>query len=599
MAAMSKMGVGGEDAAKMAQSMESAGGSANDMTEEISTMAQDAGVLGSVVFKDMASQQKLMIGMSEKEIKLLAQKTIAMNKQGRSLSDMRGIADNMLDIESSMKAQAKARIMLGDKLTATQMEGMQGMTAAAMEFMNTGDTTALDAALDKTNMSAEKFKELGPLGMEQYAAAIGMSSDMLSEQIQKREQAKKIEESSSTDKMLATALDYYQRTPDAIKEGTTALIGYIAQMTIMNLMQGKSVGLKNLIPGMGGKGGGGGGQTDLSNSEAKPTKASQGSGKGLKSLAGGLKAMGSGKVLAGIFNMALAGPALIVSLPAIPFLLFMGKTNLKSLYKNFSGLARGLEKMGTGDALAGAGVLLVASISMAAGMLAIPFLAFMSLPGIGKTIQANFKGLSAGLSAFGNPATAIAVLIGIGLLAALGVAMIPFAYSLSLLSPLVEAFGNIFIGVFAAIPPIITAVADGLVNMMNAVTMENVGAMLLLGPALMGVAFGLAAIGMMGVPGLLALTGLGAVTILLAPSLMGIADSIGDMMGGDSDESESDTDDGDSALITEIKALGRELIGMRGDIQSQPILINVDGKVVSEMTKIQNRQGVSNNGYRK
>ena len=78
---------------------------------------------------------------------------------------------------------------------------------------------------------------------------------------------------------------------------------------------------------------------------------------------------------------------------------------------------------------------------------------------------------------------------------------------------------------------------------------------------------------------------------------MGITDSIGDMMGGDSDE--SDTDGGNSALITEIKALGRELIGMRGDIQSQPILINVDGKVVSEMTKIQNRQGVSNNGYRK
>ena len=164
MAAMSKMGVGGEDAAKMAQSMESAGGSANDMTEEISKMAQDAGVLASVTFKDMASQQKLMIGMSEKEIKLLAQKTIAMNKQGRSLSDMRGIADNMLDIESSMKAQTKARIMLGDKLTATQMEGMQGMTEAAMDFMNTGNTDKLNAALDKTNMSAKAFKELGPKG---------------------------------------------------------------------------------------------------------------------------------------------------------------------------------------------------------------------------------------------------------------------------------------------------------------------------------------------------------------------------------------------------------------------------------------------------
>jgi hypothetical protein len=116
--------------------------------------------------------------------------------------------------------------------------------------------------------------------------------------------------------------------------------------------------------------------------------------------------------------------------------------------------------------------------------------------------------------------------------------------------------------------------------------------MLLLGPALMGVAFGLAAIGMMGVPGLLALTGLGAVTILLAPSLMGIADSIGDMMGGGSDDTDSNSDNSDSKLIDAIN-------GLRGDIQSQPILISVDGKVVSEITKIQSRQGVSKNVYRK
>jgi len=270
----------------------------------------------------------------------------------------------------------------------------------------------------------------------------------------------------------------------------------------------------------------------------------------------------------------------------------MGKSNLKSLYKNFSALARGLGKMGTGDALAGTGVLLAAAISLTAAMLAIPFLAFMSIPGIGKTIEANFKGIAAGLKTFGNPTTFAEIGTGIILLGLLGVAMIPFAYSLSLLSPLVEAFGNIFIGVFAAIPPIITAVADGLVNMMNAVTMENVGAMLLLGPALMGVAFGLAAIGMMGIPGLLALTGLGAITVLLAPTLMGIADSIGDMMSGGSEEADSNSGKSDSKLIDAIN-------GLRGDIQSQPIMITIDGKVVSEITKIQNRQGVSKNVYRK
>ena len=42
--------------------------------------------------------------------------------------------------------------------------------------------------------------------------------------------------------------------------------------------------------------------------------------------------------------------------------------------------------------------------------------------------------------------------------------MIPFAFSLRLLTPLVEAFGVIFIGVFNALPPIIEAVAAGIVT---------------------------------------------------------------------------------------------------------------------------------------
>jgi hypothetical protein len=48
-----------------------------------------------------------------------------------------------------------------------------------------------------------------------------------------------------------------------------------------------------------------------------------------------------------------------------------------------------------------------------------------------------------------------------------------------------------------------------------------------------------------------------------------------------------------------MKELLDAINGLRGDIQSQPILISVDGKVVSEITKIQSRQGVSKNVYRK
>ena len=591
---LSSLGLDASEATDLASVFKSAGVEATEVKGVISDIAKKEGISAKKAMEGMSGQMSQLVGKSEAQLKTIIKSNAQLVKQGTTLAQIEDISNNMLDIETSLKAAGKARIMLGRDMNTTAVrDASMALQAARSDDERAAARKKISEEILKGVGGMEEFAQMTMKEKEVAAAAYGMSRDELSTMMEK----KKV-----NDEMVAQYGDqaeFMQGLIGGAKQLGAATADFVielgkaaAKMVVMNVMQGKGTGLKNLIPGMGGKGGGGGGQTDLSNSEAKPTKASQGSGKGLKSLAGGLKAMGSGKVLFGIFNMALAGPALLLSLPAIPFLLFMGKANLKSLYKNFSGLARGLEKMGTGDVLAGAGVLLLAAISMVAGTLAIPFLTFMSLPGIGKTIQANFKGLAAGLTAFGNPGTAIAVLIGIGLLAALGVAMIPFAYSLSLLSPLVEAFGNIFIGVFAAIPPIITAVADGLVNMMNAVTMENVGAMLLLGPALMGVAFGLLAIGMMGVPGLLALTGLGAVTVLLAPTLMGIADSIGDMMGGGSDDTDSNSDNSDSKLIDAIN-------GLRGDIQSQPILISVDGKVVSEITKIQSRQGVSKNVYRK
>jgi hypothetical protein len=107
---------------------------------------------------------------------------------------------------------------------------------------------------------------------------------------------------------------------------------------------------------------------------------------------------------------------------------------------------------------------------------------------------------------------------------------------------------------------------------------------------LMSISGGLAAValaGIMAIPIFSALGGLAAIT----PTLEGL----GSLFGGD--ESSEPSTDGDSSLITEIKALGKELIGMRRDIQSQPILINVDGKVVSKISRVQSRQVSSKNGF--
>jgi hypothetical protein len=773
MAELTKMGVGGAEAAKMAQSMESAGGSAVDMTTSIKEMAQDSGVLASGVFKDMASQQRLMVGMTEKEINLLAKKTIELHKQGVTLDDMHGIADSMMDIESTMKAQAKARVMLQGKLTQDQIAGMSAMTSAALEYQRTGDTSKLTEALKQTNMTADKFNELGPRGQEIYAQAIGMTADKLSEVIQKQEQAKKIEESGALGKAAAAGLELWERVPGGIKEATTGLIAYIGQMAIMNMMQGRGTGLGNLNP-FKKKGGGGGSpiETEVPGSDDVAPKA-QGSEGGLKSLAEGLKAMGDGKVFAGIGAVALAGPAFIVALPSIPFLLFMGKVKLKALEENFTGLAAGLNSMSTtfmgSLATAAFGLAAIPSIlsipfllfmgkvklkaleenftGLAAGLnsisttfmgslalaafglaaipsiLSIPFLLFMGKVGL-KNLSTNFLELGIGLqmmsstfmgslalAAFGLAggaailaipfiiaialggvaagiglsalATGLVALgtaaiplgfIGVGLIAALGVAMIPFGIALMFATPAIEAFGNIIIGVMGAVPPIIEAIANGFVTMMGALSMENIGALFLLGPALMlasvgmiafsaalaigglGSFFGggliddITAVAMIGpqlamageglasittnlsevsgvietlsaslstmgsvttplfavaaglysiAGGLVSVAGAGLLSLPIIGGLMGLAavapalQSLGDFFGVGGESSESDTPsqtENNKELIAEIK-------GLRSDIQSQPILINVDGKTVSRIAKVQRQQGNNKSAF--
>ena len=79
---------------------------------------------------------------------------------------MKSISESMMDIEGTMKAQAKARTLLAGKLTKEQLAGMQGMTAAAMEFQQTGDFSKLSASLKQAGMDAEQFNKLGPRGQQ-------------------------------------------------------------------------------------------------------------------------------------------------------------------------------------------------------------------------------------------------------------------------------------------------------------------------------------------------------------------------------------------------------------------------------------------------
>ena len=477
--------LGGDEASgvSLARSLENAGHSQTDLTNDIEAMATSMGMTAGPAMEMLVENQMKLGSLSHEQILAEAKKGLLIKQQGLDLKKINGMLREGLDIEGSMRSAMKLRIMSGKNInfnTINQAKLAQDPVALAKAL---NDQVALMGPEFENN---HRMQQLMADGLNISVEEMNNMRNATAEQAD----------------IQSTLVDGQKASTEETGNGIMAMIGGIpmwAKVTAAIVGIGAAIiGVTMLFPAV---------------------------GAGIVTISG---AVGSGITVVG----AAMGTAL-------------------------GSIAVGLAALVVPGAIAIPILLSLAAVILSVG--AALYLATPAIEALGGVLKKVFDGIAL----------------------------------------VITNIGKSIIGVVKVITKLITAVADGLVNMMNAVTMENVGAMLLLGPALMGVAFGLAAIGMMGVPGLLALTGLGAVTILLAPSLMGIADSIGDMMGGDSDESESDTDDGDSALITEIKALGKELIGMRGDIQSQPILISVDGKVVSEMTKIQNRQGVSKNGYRK
>ena len=571
-----------------------AGVEAGDVSDHIKTIAEKHGVNAKKMLEGMTSQTHRLKSASKEQLDTILSTNAALIKQGTNMDNINATADSMLDIESSLRASAKARVMLGRDVNDSAVR------AAALELKSAGTDDARQAAAEKMQQAIldgvggqEKFNKLTDTQLDSLSSAYGMTTDNLSTMMSQ----KKVQDELTA--KYGDSADTVQALQGAFKSATSGAGTLAIEFGKVYL---KALAFK-LISG-------------------------DGIGGATKMFGGLTKVLGLNKiatvastVATGIYNGVIAAKNMVVGASiALMNSSFVVKTKdfildkasaAQALVVNGYLAARNVimnTTLGRYIALGAAKLVDIARGWLSVGSTAAQTTANFGLAGsqqlLGTTGASAGGGMAAagtGLGAFGTAAVgAIPIILAIGAaLLMASPAINAFSKVIEALAPIITGIatvmGNVLMKAIDKLPLIITAVADGLVNMMNAVTIENVGAMLLLGPALMGVAIGLAAIGYMGIPGLLALTGLGAITVLLAPTLMGIADSIGDMMGGDSDE--SDTEDGNSELITEIKALGKELIGMRGDIQSQPILINVDGKVVSKISRVQSRQVSSKSGF--
>lgn len=187
-----------------------------------------------------------------------------------------------------------------------------------------------------------------------------------------------------------------------------------------------------------------------------------------------------------------------------------------------------------------------------------------ALSGTGKGMGEGLMSMSAGLASLANPAT----LLGLG---AVTVAIIGIGFALKLAAPGIKAFGDamgsIIESLGTALSSVITSIGDVFVKVAQIATPQ-------MALSLMGMAAGFVALSAS--LATFAVAGLAAIPAMIA---VGTFASIGgaELLGGGNE------DNSNEELVNEIK-------GLRSDIQSQPILISVDGKVVSEITKAQTRQ---------
>ena len=129
---------------------------------------------------------------------------------------------------------------------------------------------------------------------------------------------------------------------------------------------------------------------------------------------------------------------------------------------------------------------------------------------LGKSVGGFLKAIAKGLMSLANPA----VILGV---AVVTLAIMGFGKALGMAAPGIKAFGTVISSVFAGIGTLITSVADGFVKLMGAISMENIGPLLLLGPALLGISAGLASMAVTGIMALPAIAGLVALSLVAAP----------------------------------------------------------------------------------
>ena len=452
-------GIAGGSAATLVTQMKAVGAASDQAAisqlESVGYLAQASGVAPAAIMDSVSESSEAFAGFAKDGGKNMFKAAIAAKKLGVEFSSIMTAAEGLLEFESSIEASMEASMLLGRNINSD----------LAREMAFRGDIEGMQGEILKQVGSQADFEKMNVLQRQALAKAFGLSvselgsmisnqeklNNMTSGEKRTRDQINKLLESAG--KVWAQILSLATKLFPVVIGIAGAIAIAFAPLTAWGvLISAVLYGVSKLVDEF----------------------------EGLEWVIG-----------------AVVGLMALWKLRAMQIGIF-GQKKVKDLVKEFAiekgitrekqkqvaaevaesgagasggaasavatgaakgggllGLAAGLSAMGTGPVALGALNLGLFGVMAVPALLAIPFLAFIAA--FGAPVAAGLTLLGGGLLALGNVAASGVAFLGPLLIAALGAAMIPFAFALKLAVPFVKAIAEGFVLLAQAGAGLITA----------------------------------------------------------------------------------------------------------------------------------------------
>lgn len=237
------LGIGGGNAAKLKADFHMIAGLAKETTDDYLkqavALAEQAGVVPSVVMKDVANSSEMMAKYTKDGGKNILTAAINAKKFGVNLSTVEKITDSLLDIESSINKEFEASVMIGKQLNfqTARQKALQGDVSGAM------------ADVVSQLGGAAEYAKLDVLQRRSLAGAIGVSATELAKFMNKQEEVndlakvttEEMDKQDISDIKAENAISAFTQSQNAAKNlGDQISTGLLPQFTkLAELLGGK------------------------------------------------------------------------------------------------------------------------------------------------------------------------------------------------------------------------------------------------------------------------------------------------------------------------------------------------------------------------